>query len=414
VLLSCASVSAQYTPGDVVVSAYVFTSPQVTSAVLGITSQGSMYTVTTRLQFVLGLLRPDPVNRALLVATERGLARIAPDGTVTSVFSFPTPRRCVGLDVDGSGSVILCYIQSGLTVLKYANGRVTTLHAARPPDFAYCGSLDLASGDLVAYGHQGPLGPSEFYRLTLGPAPRLTTLTGLAFQGGFPWQWSLHPDPESGDLLFFAPPGVSGLSLSHPPTMRQLHFGPPLGWRGGAVDRDPADGRFVVASHSVPLPNPLPPDGVFRFDARSATFQTLKTFPTGSAQFLAATVAGSRHLCGMTEARPGRAYSMLVSSPHEPGARYMVALSFGFRPGIPAGGGRKIYLKPDPLFLASATGSGPFYGFQGTLNAQGEAVAAVTIPNMAGLSGRRFFASAITIVNNQISVISDPLGVTIQ
>jgi len=404
-LLTCVSLSAQFIPGDVVVT--------TNTSVLGITPQGSVYTVTTRLPMGSGLLRPDPVNRGLVTATDRGLARLAPDGTVTSIFTGSTSLFCTSLDVDGEGSVILCCSDpQGPAILKYAHGRMTTLHSGPPFVRLQGGGLDLRSGDLVVYGGDSAPFSSRFYRVTLGQARHITTLIDMPFPRYYAFRESLHHDPESGDMLLFSSLSAYRLTLTPAPIVTSLHVGLPLGERVGAVDRDPADGRLVVASQVIPRPPPVPRDGVFRFDTRTATFQTVRVF-TG-VMFFAATVAGSRHLCGLTEARPGLVYSMLVSSPNEPGARYGVALSFGFRPGIPVGGGRKIYLNPDSLFLASATGRGPFYGFQGTLNAQGEAVAAVAIPGLAGLSGLRFFASAITVVNNRISVISDPVGVTIR
>jgi hypothetical protein len=104
----------------------------------------------------------------------------------------------------------------------------------------------------------------------------------------------------------------------------------------------------------------------------------------------------------------------MVSFPNEPGTAYAVGYSFGMRPGIAVPDGRRIYLQPDPLLTLSLTDPVMFPGGQGVLNALGEAVARMRVPNLAGLSGRRIFAVAVTISGGQIRTISAPIGVTIQ
>ena len=128
----------------------------------------------------------------------------------------------------------------------------------------------------------------------------------------------------------------------------------------------------------------------------------------------AVSVAGSRHLTAGNAAYPGQPLSLLVSSPAEPNAAYAVAASFGFRAGIPVGNGRRVNLDPDALFFSSITGTGIFTGFQGILNTRGEASFTMQIPPLKGLSGTRFFAAATTIVNGRFSVISEPVGITIE
>jgi len=386
------SVIGQYTAGDLVVNGQ-------TSSLFGVTPQGRVYTVTSRLPFpsiarelvcapdnrtIWVLLNPNPMNTPALLS-------VAPNGTITFV---RTGSMVQIMDVDGGGNALL---SDGMNIMSYGAGRLTTLYANLPWRFVGGGSIELATGDLIATTSS----PTGIHRFTLHGTPRTSTVTHLIH---FPHR--VVNDPETGGMVGVTDYYVFQATLAPTPTVT------PLLWTRGALRfgwpvRDPRDGRFIVPYHTGQ--NPL----LYRLDARTRAVTTIVQLP-GSLTATAVTLAGSRHLCGLNAARPGGLYSMLVSSPGEAGFRYGVALSFGFRPGIPVGGGRKIYLNPDPLFLASATGRGPFYGFQGTLDARGEAVAAVAIPNLAGLSGRRFFASAITITQNRISVISDPLGVTIQ
>jgi hypothetical protein len=173
-------------------------------------------------------------------------------------------------------------------------------------------------------------------------------------------------------------------------------------------DRDPATGQFVVPAHERTGFH-----AILRYDLRANAFTTLVPLPSTMGP-LAVAVAGSRHLAGIDEARPGKVYRLLVSSPNEIGADYAIGLSLGFHPGIPLPGGRRLPLNPDLLFFWSIQNAGMFSGFRGRLNIRGEALGRIAFPAIPALSGVRFFASAITIVNSRISVISEPLGVTIR
>jgi hypothetical protein len=389
------SVISQYTAGDLVVNGLQCT-------LFGVTSQARVYTVTS---WYPNLARAQPLacapdNRAIWAVLNPSplgpnVVSVAQNGTITTL---QMANMLQVMDFDGAGNAILRDTLSGTTILKFRAGRLTTLYSNLPFQFVGGGSIELATGDLIATSWN----PAGILRFSLHGAPRWSTVMQLIHG-----PQRVVNDPETGGMLGITDYYVFHATLGPTPSVT------PLVWASGGLRfgwpvRDPRDGRYIIPYHTGR--NPL----LLRLDARTKAVTTLVQLPRSVVNSTAVAIAGSRHLCGLNDARPGGLYSMLVSSPNEAGAPYTVALSFGFRPGIPVGGGRKIYLSPDPLFLASATGRGPFYGFQGTLDARGEAVAAVAIPNLAGLSGRRFFASAVTVVKNRISVVSDPLGVTIQ
>ena len=201
------------------------------------------------------------------------------------------------------------------------------------------------------------------------------------------------------------------MRLGPPPLLKPILTGAPL-FQLGALDRDPGDGLYVIPCMDQTTPQN---NAMLRLDARTGSLTSIVRLPVSAgAHPHAVTVAGSRHLCGVNQPRPGALYNLLVSVPREPGALYVVGASFGFRPGIAVGGGRKVYLNPDALFQYSLLNTGIFSGFQGTLNARGEGAASIAIPPVAGLSGHRFFAAVMTIWNGSISTLSEPLGITIQ
>ncbi len=322
--------------------------------------------------------------------------------------------RVLGLDVDGSGNAFVAqaYPRSHASVLKIGPTSSITLYNV--PQVAMCvgAGIDLRSGDWIFSGASSCL-PGFFMllRATLRAPYSVSALTGFSTRpvpGSFVFP---RHDPETDTFLLFHSSGrIENVSLGSPGAVTTVHQGQPLGNWTLFPSRDPGDGRFVIPTYNDPV-SAFPPR-IFRFDAANKSFQTVtmpaSTLPTS------ATVAGSRHLCGLNEVWPGKAFKMLVSSPAEPGARYIVALGLDFHPGFRLADGRKIHLNPDPLFFWSLSNFGPFSGFQGTLDAKGEASATFVVPAIWALSGMRFYAAAVTLVNHRISVISAPLGVTIQ
>jgi len=411
---------AGYQPGDVIVGAWDTKSQQY-SMILGITPQGRLYTLVAQMPFLVYSIIPAEDNRAVLAAGStftgqgsRALALIRADGTVRYRLPGHIGLSVTGLDVDGGGNLIVtnwAKHTGDFSVLKLAGIHATTLYDAKQIPNAMGSGLDPGSGDLII-GSQHPTQYSTCTLLRAGctgsiSASTLTTLTGIV-----PWSFTiwLRHDPDTDTMwLTRSYSRIDRLALSSPATVTKLHAGAPLGTRAGLPDRDPRDGRLVIPTFDNSPP--AAPPRVLRFDPVNKSYQLVSTL--SGVVPLAATVAGTRHLCGLTEAVRGLPYTMLVSSPGEPGAVYAVAMSFGIHPGIPAGS-RKIHLNPDPLFHFSLAGGNIFSGFQGVLDSRGEGLAAVLIPRHPNLSGVRLFAAAITMVNHRISVISTPLGVTIQ
>ena len=399
------SLPGQYAPGDVVITDQNGIGSNW--PLYGITPRGVLYTVTANLSFYAWSLAPAPDNRTLWASGKGNLgyttATIAPDGTITN-FNIDFAHLFSCIDVDGGGNAILGNLV-GPTVNKYAGGKLTTLFTGAPLNAVQGGGIDLFTGDLVVLDSNGP----GIYQVKFTGTPSASTVIASVprpSNGA-----GLHADPASGTMIGSWGSTVYQLAVGAPGVLTTLKTGLPFGMLG-ALDRDPFDGQFVIPSSSNTAAQP---SMVFRYDAASNAVTTLVSLPASPRiSPLAATVAGSRHLCAGNEAQPGQAFSLMVSSPNEPGALYVVAVSFGYSPGIPLTGNRKVYLMPDDLFNYSLTNTGIFSNFQGVLNGKGEGIATMQIPNIPTLSGFRFFAAAVTVNMNQISVISDTLGVTIR
>lgn len=402
--LSTQVLGAQYVAGDAIVYG-------LTGTFLRVSPQGAVASASPPLCCQVSPFMVAPDNRSIWYMAQqvqpsnrRSLCRLAYDGSTTSILQNPPFNGGGGTDLTGNGYLIDV---GGSVILKgTVSTGFTTLYAGQPFSYLTGGCIDLATGDLIA------LDFSTIYRVSLLGKPTVTSIA--RWSGPVPLPLKLHFDPESGDIVgvwFWA---IHRITLGTPASVSTL-FDQKSWLRPEGLDRDPRDGRFGVLAWQWSNSQ----SGVFRFDARSKAITTLAMLPPSPVPLppggsVGPVFAGSRHLWPGSEARPGRPYRLMVSSPNEPGADYVIALSLGYRPGIPVAGGRKIYLNPDPLLSYSLTNSGIFSGFQGRLDPQGEAPASVAIPGHPGLSGLRFFASAVTIVNHRISVISEPLGVTIQ
>lgn len=381
--------------------------------VFRITAVGGLAAVVVNFPFPINALLPATDNRGV-IAIGSGIARIATDGTVTTLVSVNAQLSCALADVDGDGNVLLGGLTGRALFHKVEpGGLVSTFFDAQPTLYwgLVGGGLDPMTGDLIVAGRPKSPGSEGLFRVTTGASPRITTLCAIPIGSTLADGGAIHHDPVTGDLMFFTPGAVYRVSPTPPHAVTTIHQGPPLGRIPCLVERDPARGDYVFGTAYGTVPNPQIPVGVLRFDATTRTFRTLiqnQFYPQG------ATVVGIRHLCGLTGPTPGGVYWMLVSSPTEPGAAYVVAVSAAPRPGITLPGGRQIHLLPDALFFRSLTNTGIFSGFQGVLNGQGEAYATVNIPRFAGLRGFRFFASAVTVVNGQVSTIAETIGATIR
>jgi len=404
----------QFAPGDLVLATGL-PSPTYNSPLLGVTPGGKVFTISGTIPKYPIAVAPAPDNQGVWVAILSGgtpggsMVKVAFDGAITSL----VPAQVFAMDTDAEGQVIGVNQNE---VLRITSAGVTTLLSGLRFTLVYGAGLDLTTGDLMILENGG------IYRVTLHGATRLSTVLKLTPSltntlGG------LRADPETGALFgsFTLPPTTPG-------DQHQVIFrldpgaGPSLTtvWtqrfpgRTGGWERDPASGRFLLPmwNHRAVT------NAVLRFDARSATLSTVaqlvSPIPMTPYNVNDVTIAGCRHLVATGPARPGATLTLMASSLTEPGALYVMALSLGFRPGIPVGATRTVHLNPDPLFFYSLQNTGIFTGFRGYLDAKGRAFGSVMIPPLQPLSGVRFFAAVMTVVGNRISVISEPVGITIQ
>jgi hypothetical protein len=219
----------RYQPGDVIVGAV---SPSSQNAILGITPQGTLYTLVPLISFIPYAITASPDNRSLQVGG-RGLLRIAPDGTVTSV-SLGLPLGLMGLDVDGSGDVILSRSSGSLTqpgVLRITRGIPTTLYARPLVGVCVGAGIDLRSGDLILTGQrQGS--PVEIMRATLHGAPTVSSINTLvpSIVPGY-YAFPRHDPATDTFLLFSGYARIDSFSVRSPGKMTTVFRGPPLyGW----------------------------------------------------------------------------------------------------------------------------------------------------------------------------------------
>lgn len=131
----------------------------------------------------------------------------------------------------------------------------------------------------------------------------------------------------------------------------------------------------------------------------------------------AVTVFGVADLRASGTTRPGGTVRFALNAPGEAGLPYQVASSLGLG-RIPLAPNRSMDLSfVDPLFALSIQGGLPlFRRYVGMLDAQGRAIAELSIPAGAGLVGLEFFTAFITVrlPNARVGVISDPAPVTIR
>ncbi|MBN2491064.1 MAG: SBBP repeat-containing protein [Planctomycetes bacterium] len=94
---------------------------------------------------------------------------------------------------------------------------------------------------------------------------------------------------------------------------------------------------------------------------------------------------------------PGGQVNLSLSAPGDAGLVYQLASAFGNGPiAIDA---RRLELSPDSLFFLSVLGAAPgvFKNFAGVLDGQGQANAAIGIPNLPSLKGIRIFTAFVTL-----------------
>lgn len=396
VLLCAGSVAAQYAPGDILVCGKN-PSPSVTWPLIRITPGGTVSTATTGLPVSALAIAVAPDNRSVVVSGVGNgnyvVATVAPDGTITNLV-VDQRRLFSAIDVDGAGNLIMANL-AGSEVFSFANNTLSTVYSGMPVRDAQVGALDPATGDMIVVQSNG------IFRLTLGATPQGTTIAAIPqrFAGG-----ALRPDLATGDMIGAWGTSVYRVSLSGPNALTTLLS---IGVAEG-IERDSSRDLFVVSRGLNLITRPE----VFQYDAATNVVTSLVPL-SPSVVPGRCTIAGSRHLAGMNTPTLGSTYQLRVSSPNEPGATYFIAASFGTS-GITLAPGKTVYLSPDGLYRYSLTNSGIFSNFRGSLDAQGEQIASMTIPTIPALRGVRFFTAAVTIAGGTFSAISDPVGVTIQ
>jgi len=114
---------------------------------------------------------------------------------------------------------------------------------------------------------------------------------------------------------------------------------------------------------------------------------------------------------------PGSRATIRIKASGDPNRGYVLGASLGTTPGIGTARGT-IPLNPDPLLLASLSGSPMFHSFAGVLDASGRADAYIDIPGLRpGLVGARFFVAFVTLDPAQpagIATISGAVPVFVQ
>jgi len=397
ILTGAGVLSAQFAPGDAVVGV-----ADTTHHLLVVKPNGSWSTLVTLPFGPMWDLIPSADNRNVWLASfgaANGVFDVAPTGVVTTMIALTGQESPATLILDGNGDL---YISGTSTmVLKHSLNKTSTLvtgiHGA-----LFGSAIDLNTGDLL---------------LTVGNG-----VVRVPTYGTPGWSWlrqdasgSMAPhgacyDPANNWLIETRNNQIVRYDLSALKFVTPTPTLPVTPNDCGHVARDPATGEFLVTGYHQTNGSLL-----FRYDATANAITTMIVMQHAAQASFGGSVAlvGSRHLSTFAPAGPGSTLFLRVSSPNEPGQVYVAALSFGHRPGITVGG-RTIYLNPDPLFFASILAGGIFQNFVGVLDARGEGLPSLQIPKIAGLSGLRFYAAAITIAQNAISVVSNPIVITIQ
>jgi len=136
-----------------------------------------------------------------------------------------------------------------------------------------------------------------------------------------------------------------------------------------------------------------------------STYSTETTFPVkggpdptfnGGCDIFVAKV-GFTHLDAGGTPRPGGTIHLMLTSTDDTSLPYQVGTSLGTGP-IPIDR-RRLGLDPDALLWASVAGLWPslFSGYRGVIDRQGQAAAAIRIPNVPALLGVRLHSAFVTV-----------------
>lgn len=400
VLLVSVGASAQFQPGDVLFAPGAH-------GYFGRIAPDGRYSVSKDTGLLaVAAMTPAPDNRGLWVAgagkyNAEGIYHLAWDGTVSTIVSAPV-RSVQVIDLDDDGGMLAFFPGVGVVAI-HPGPAVTTVHPLPASSYCHGIGLDGDTGDLIACTAAGVLRMSG-----RGWSSVTTILAGHAGVYGV-----LPFDPPSGDLVGRSGASAFRLQIGAAPATTLVHrFMNKMQMH--CLIRDPRTGHAIASFHKWIISSTYDKVELYDVDlvARTATYR--KTLGTALGAAHAVALAGGRHLAPRAAPVPGTTYPILVSFPLEPGAAYVVALSLALRPGFSVPGGRVVHLRPDGLFRLSLVNPAVFRGFQGRLDAKGEAVARIAIPASAQLSGLRFFVAAVTLDASGIRSIASPFGATLR
>ncbi len=396
-LLALAAVSpAQLLPGDLVAAS---SNQQALYRIDGAGAVSTFAMLPVRAQsLALGV-----ANRGFVVGGSNlpdAIVEVANDGTVTTLIG--TGPLAVDFDVDGEGNYLGAGFPPGAArsnavfTLSPTGVLVTVIQGGTPFGKIYAMGVDALSGDAIVVDGAGPV-----IRVTRGATPSATTFATITTSGIA----GIHARfDRPGRLIGAWSNAILEVDPSGTPAITTLLAGAPL-VRPADIEFEPTTDQYLVLDIGTTQST------IFRFDATTATITSV--IPTPGIRPTQLAVAGARHVAALNAPRIGQLFGLRVSFPGSSGVPYVAATSFSMGPGIPVPGGT-VRLGVDALFLLSLSNAGIFSGFQGTLNALGEATATLAIPSIAGLSGLRVFASAVAVPSAGPLRIAETIGFTIR
>ena len=373
VLLVQAAVRGQPTSGNLILSD---AASSTGGPLLYSPGTGVLHTLTTGLPgYFPNAVTMSADNSALFVPFVKGsgfnscyLARVTSGGAVTTLkFLSSTLRFTNGHVLAPDGSFINAGQMGHLLRFDPATNQLTTLANIQVPLNDVALNRDL--GTLLAVVFPPLPAPAPGSLIQFDPAfASMTTL--LAATSLISDPSGVVQDPATGDFILsrFQAPGLVRIDATSLAVSTLW-----TGAKANALALTPR-GTFLVATET---------------DVREITgaAAVLKTYTYGSRKLLFTGVEeyGSRRIATSGPATPGTTLTLKLSSPRPSDASkiYVLGLSFSTRPAIGSfAGGEVLNLAADTLLTVTAANILPaiFSGFQGALDGQARAQAAVHIP----------------------------------
>ena len=387
--------TAQVQPGDIIAAS---SNQQV---LYRIDSAGTL-TTFANLPVRAQSLALGVANRGFIVgggSLPDAIVEVANDGTVTTLVG--TGPLTIDFDVDGEGNYLGAGFPPGASrtnavfSVSPAGAIATVIQGGGLSGKMYAMGVNTQTGDAIVV--EGLLA----IRVTRGTAPTATTFANITTSGIA----GIHARfDRPGTLLGAWGTAILSVDPNGSPAITTLLSGSPL-VRPADIEYEPATGQYLVVDIGTNQST------IYRFDPSTATITSI--IPTPGQRPTQIAIAGARRFTALNAPQVGQSFVMRASFPGQAGQPFVAALSFGMAPGIPVPGGT-VYLSADAFFLLSLTNAGIFSGFQGTLNALGEATPTLAIPAIAGLAGFRFFGAAVAVPTSGPLQVSEPAGFTIR